>query len=182
MRRVPAWTVLAGLLLVMPCGGCGYTTHLALPGNLRTVYVKPFVNKINITNEVTDQSRYKIYRPLLESDVSNALIAAFQSDGNLRVATPQRADANLTGELVDFRRDPLRFDTGNNVEEYRLSVVVNVELRNAHTNTVIWREDSFTGDATFFITGAMAEVEPPALDRAVKDVARRIVERTVEGW
>ncbi len=182
MRRALQWMALACVMMVIPCGGCGYTTHVALPGNLRTVYVKPFANKIDITAEVTDRSRFKIYRPLLESDVSNAIIAAFQSDGNLRVATPQRADAVLTGELVDFRRDALRFDTSNNVEEYRLSVVVNAELRNARTGTVIWHEDNFIGDTTFFITGALAEVEPPALDRAVKDLARRIVERTVEGW
>lgn len=180
-RITRAMTV--GLLIVASVPvGCGYTTHSALPGNLRTVFVKPFVNRIDITAEVTDQSRFKIYRPLLESDISNAIIAAFQSDGNLRVATPQRADAVLTGELVDFRRDPLRYDRSNNVEEYRLSLVVNLELRNAHTNVVIWSEESFIGDATFFITGAMAEVEPPALDRAVKDLARRVVERTVEGW
>ena len=162
--------------------GCGYTTHSALPGNLRTVYVKPFLNKIDITAEVTDLSRFKIYRPLLESQISNAIIARYQADGNLRVATPQRADAILTGELVDFRRDALRFDRSNNVEEYRLSVVVNLELRNAHTNEVLWTEENFTGDATFFVTGALAGVEPPALDRAVKDLARRVVERTIEGW
>ena len=179
------WVRIAGVVLVAAAGvsaGCGYTTHSALPGNLRTVFVKPFVNRIDITAEVTDLSRFKIYRPLLESQISNAIIARYQADGNLRVATPQRADAILTGELVDFRREALRYDTGRNVEEYRLSVVVNLELRNARTNEVLWTEENFIGDATFFVTGGLAEVEPPALDRAVKDLARRVVERTVENW
>ena len=143
---------------------------------------KPFVNKVDITAEVTDQSRFKIYRPLLESQTSNAIIAQFQTDGNLRVANPTKADAILTGELMDFRRDALRFDRSNNVEEYRLSVVVNLELRDARRNTVIWTEENFIGDATYFVNGPLATVEPPALDRAVKDLARRVVERTVEGW
>ena len=184
-RHSGAWIKTAGLLAAAAgvwSSGCGYTTHSALPGNLRTVFVKPFINKIDITAEVTDLSRYKIYRPLLESQISNAIIARFQADGHLHVATPQRADAILAGELVDFRRDALRFNRSNNVEEYRLSVVVNLELRNARTNAILWTEENFTGDATFFVTGAMAEVEPPALDRAVKDLARRVVERTIEGW
>ena len=170
------------IFLALVLAGCGYTTHSALPGNLRTVYVKPFINKIDITTEVTDRSRYKIYRPLLESQISNTIISAFQADGHLRVASPQRADAVLMGELLDFRRDALRYDRNNNVEEYRLSIVVNLELRDAHSGQVIWDEQSFIGDTTFFVTGALAEVEPPALDRAVKDLARRVVERTVEGW
>ena len=162
--------------------GCGYTTHVALPGNLRTVYVKPFVNRIDITSEASDLTRFKIYRPLLESDISNAIIARFQADGTIRVANPQRADMILTGELIAFRRDALRFDNANNAEEYRLSVVVNLELRNARDGSILWTEESFIGDATFFVTGSLAESEPLALDRAVKDLARRVVERTVEGW
>jgi hypothetical protein len=62
-----------------------------------------------------------------------------------------------------------------------LNIVVDVRFYDRAGN-LIWQESRLTGDATYFATGTSAEVEAGALDRAMTDTARRIVERTVENW
>ena len=46
----------------------------------------------------------------------------------------------------------------------------------------MWEEKGFIGDATYFTSGTLAKTEDTALDEAVDDLARRIVERTIEWW
>lgn len=175
-------SLVAGCWLLVGVTGCGYSFRSNVPGHLRTVYIQPFQNKIDITSEVSDLNRFKIYRPLLETDVTNAVIKQYNFDGNLRVAGAQNADAMLVGELVDFRRDALRFSDSSNPEEFRLSIVVNLAFYDLHTHQLLWRETNFTGDTTFFVSGSLTESERKALDRAIEDLAKRVVERSVEGW
>jgi hypothetical protein len=162
--------------------GCGYTTRPGLAAHLRTVYIKPFANKTDITQIRSMDGRFPIYRHKMEVDLTEAVIDRYQFTGLLRPAGPERADCRLEGELVSFRRDPLRYNASQQVEEWRLNVVVNLRFIDQATNAVLWEEPSFTGDTTYFALGASAESEPAALDRAIKDLAKRIVERTVEDW
>jgi hypothetical protein len=57
-----------------------------------------------------------------------------------------------------------------------------VAFHDLRTNALLWEEERLTGDTTYFAIGANAESESQALARAVQDLARRIVERTVESW
>jgi hypothetical protein len=174
------WVLTASCWLLV--AGCGYTTRPGLASNLKTVYIKPFTNRIDVTRLTTGHERFPIYRHRMEVDITNAVINRFQFTGLLRPAGADRADCRLEGELVDFRRDALRYNASQQVEEWRLNVVVNVRLIDQSTQTVLWEEPNFTGDATYFALGTNAESETAALDRAITDLARRIVERTVENW
>jgi hypothetical protein len=92
------------------------------------------------------------------------------------------ADLILKGEVVDFRKDPLRYDNSDNVSEYRINLVVNISLWNKEENKLIWQENNFTGDTTYFATGTQSKTEDTAVTDALNDLSRRIVERTVEQW
>ncbi len=162
--------------------GCGYTARPGLVSYLKTVYIKPFVNKIDLAQLPTNYQRFPIYRHGMESDLTTAVINRFQFTGLMRPAGPTTADSRLEGELVAFRRDPLRYNASQQVEEWRLNVVVNLRFYDLHTNTLMWEEQGFTGDTTYFALGSNAESEAKALDRAMQDLARRVVERTVENW
>jgi len=146
------------------------------------VYIKPFVNKIDLTQLATDYQRFPIYRHGMESDLTTAIINRFQFTGLLRPAGPNDADSRLEGELVEFRRDALRYNASQQVEEWRLNVVVNLRFYDLHTDTLVWEEERLTGDTTYFALGSNAESEAKALDRTIQDLARRVVERTVENW
>lgn len=164
--------------------GCGYTTRSFVNPNIKTIYIKPFVNKIDITSELSENRRYKAYFPLLEVKISRAVVDRFIFDGNLRIGKPETADVILEGELIDYVRDPLRYEDSDNetVEEYRVSLVVNITLLDRGENKVLWEENSFIGDSTYFVSGASAKSEDSVLNDAVVDLARRIVERTIEDW
>jgi len=51
------------LVLTGVLAGCGYTTRSSIGGKYKTIYVTPFVNKIDITREGDVASKYKLYRP-----------------------------------------------------------------------------------------------------------------------
>ncbi len=174
------------LLLPAACGvlltSCGYTTRPGLASYLKTVYVKSFANKIDLTSLPTDREHFPVYRHGLETNVTTAVINRFQFTGLLRPSRSDTADARVEGEVLEFRRDALRYNASQQVEEWRLSVVANVRFYDLHTNTLAWEEDRLIGDTTYFELGANAESETTALDRAVNDLARRVVERTVENW
>jgi len=170
------------LLLALAVSGCGYTTRPGLAPHLKTVYVKPFTNKIDITQLTTGNERFPIYRHQMEVDLTNAVIDRYQFTGLLRPASAERADCRLEGDLVEFRRDALRYNASQQVEEWRLSLVVNLRFYDQNAKTLLWEEVRFTGDSTYFALGTNAESEAAALARATTDLARRMVERTVESW
>ncbi|OGX18346.1 MAG: hypothetical protein A3K83_06285 [Omnitrophica WOR_2 bacterium RBG_13_44_8b] len=170
------------LVYIFTFTGCGYTTRSMVSGNFRTIYIAPFVNKVDITKENYASDRHRIYKPTLETDITRAVTDKFLFDGNLRPYREETADLILKGELIEFRRDPLRYDENDNVLEYRINLVVNISLWDKRENKLAWEEKNFTGDTTYFTSGSSAKPEDTAVNDALSDLARRIVERTVEQW
>lgn len=168
--------------LVFTLTGCGYTTHSMVSNKFKTIYITQFANKVDITQETYSANKYRIYRPMLETDITRAVIDKFLFDGNLKPVKSESADLVLKGELMEFRRDPLRYTDSDEVEEYRINLVVNIGLWDNKENKLIWQENNFTGDTTYFVTGQAAKSETTALNDAISDLARRIVERVVEQW
>ena len=170
------------LVVLSPVTGCGYTTKTLLPENVHTVTVLPVKNAIDLSAEISDKDHFRVYRPGLEVDVTNAMINRFIFDGNLKVVKPDKADLVVEAKLIDYRRDVLRYNAGNEVEEYRLNVVLDVAVYQASDKKELWHESNLVGDTTSFVTGRRAVNEDEAVAKAVEDVARRVVEKTVELW
>ena len=168
-------------MLSAGCSYLGYTTRPGLPSGWRTVYIKPLINRIDITQLATNDQRFPIYRHRLEADLTNAVIDRFQFTGLLRPSSLSEADCRLEGELVGFTRDALRYNASQQVEEWRLNIALDMKFYDQRANTVVW-QDRIIGDTTYFALGTTAESEATALDRAITDVARRVVERSVENW
>lgn len=167
------------LALLLFSAGCGYTTRSMLASKYRTIYIPPFYSSIDITREVDVGNKYKIYRPGLETDITKTLTNKFLFDGNVRPSDMDKADLELKGELVEFRRDPLRYRENDEVDEYRLNLVVNISLWDKEENKMLWEEKSFTGDTSYF---PAQKSEDAAIRAALDDLARRIVARVVEEW
>ena len=159
-------------------GGCGYTTGSLLPSNYHAISIEPFKNKVGYLNENTRA----LYIPLLENKVHQAVISRFQADGHLKIANSDRADLILKGELTSFDRDELRLTDNQDVKEYRIRITVSLELIDPASSESSWSEPSFSGEATYFLTGPNAKSEAVALEEALTDLSRRIVERTIENW
>ncbi len=172
------WFIVFSLTSMVYFSGCGYTTKSILPKSIKTIYIEPFKNNINFT---TGTGR-NIYLPLLEIDVRNAVIDRFLFDGNLKIAKPEVANLILKGELNNYERSGLRYTDDDDVEEYRVHITFSFEMYNANNDEVSWTEPGFVGEATYFVSGPLATAEESAIDAAIVDLARRIVERTIEDW
>jgi hypothetical protein len=84
--------------------------------------------------------------------------------------------------VVEFRKDPFRYLDNDDVSEYRINLVVNISLWDSKTDKILWQENGFIGDSIYFVTGPQAQSESNAVVDALNDLARRVVERTVEDW
>jgi len=168
-------------MLLCALNGCGYTTKTILPDNIKTIQVDIFKNNIDITKEVSSKDKYEVYRPNLEVDLRDAVVNRIFLDGNLKVASKDFADAVLEGEILQYRKDPLRYQN-EVVQEYRISLVCDVKLISREDSKVLFQEENITGDSTYFTTGALQKTETSALSDAMSDLARRIVNRIVENW
>ncbi|MBU1726100.1 MAG: hypothetical protein KJ880_00490 [Candidatus Omnitrophica bacterium] len=162
--------------------GCGYTTRSAIQGEYKSIYVQGFINKVILTNSAYAENKYRIYRPFVETEITKYVTDKFLFDGNLKPVDEGIADLTLQGELIDFRKDPLRYDNDDNVLEYRVNLVINMRLIDNKTNKKLWEENGFTGDSSYFVSGQQATTEDDAVRSALADLSRRVVERTVEMW
>jgi hypothetical protein len=169
-------------VFALAISGCGYTTRSLLPSSYKTIYVDNFKNAIKLAAEQSNERMYRGYRPGMEITLTKAVIDKYLMDGNLRIAPPGQADLILKAELTDYNRSGIRYSANDNVEEYRIKLVVDMELIEAKTGRVVWSENGFAGETTYRTSGSLAESETAAIDAAVTDLARRIVERTVEAW
>jgi len=174
--------------LVFFVTGCGYTTRSMISDKYKSIYITPFLNKVDITRELDSGNKYKIYRPRLETDVTVAVTNRFLFDGNLRPLRKDSADLTLKGEVIEYRKDPLEYADNDEVSKYRMNLVVNVSLWDNKENKLVWEASGFTGYFEYFtneypltsVTRYSSDDTP--LTKALDDLARRIVERTVNEW
>lgn len=174
-------------LLTTVLSGCGYTTRSMLSGKYSTIYITPFLNKVDITQESYSASKYRIYRPMLETNITKRVINRYLFDGNLKLVKEEKADLVLKGELIEYRKDPLTYNAdSDDVSEYRINIYVNLSLWDMKENRLLWQENNYNGNSSYFTSIASNNVikvsEDVAVTNAIEDLARRIVERTVEQW
>jgi len=170
-------------LVVFGACGCGYTSRSCIYPTGTNIAIRPFANKINISDETSEHRRLISYFPLLETKVTNAVVDRFILDGNLKVSRLDNADLILEGEITRYQRDALQYSENNeDVKEYRVTIFVTISLRDAGTDKIVWQESNFAGDATYYSQGSLAKSETSAVESAISDLSRRIVERVVESW
>jgi hypothetical protein len=184
MKKLPVFLLAA--FCAASFAGCGYATHSAAYKKTTKIYIKPFENKVdlNINTEYSDRNPYRLYRAGMETKITDAIINRFLVDGYLKVVSKQDdADLVLSGALVNFDKQPLRYDQrSENVDEYRANIVVDMSLEDATQNKKVWSEKGFVGFFEYNQTGLNSVSEDAAITNAIADLAKRIVERTVEDW
>lgn len=169
-------------ILVMNLAGCGYTTSSLLPAHIKKIHISNFKNAIDIAEEDPNKPVYLTYKPRLEQDITRAIIDKFIFDGNLKIVRQEEADVELDGDLINFKREALRYDEADNVEQYRIVILVSIKLKDTVKNKVLWQYNSFAGSDEYFTSGSQSKSETVAINDAIDDLARRIVEQTIEIW
>lgn len=173
MKRVCyLWMVFS---LCLTFAGCGYTQHVVLPGGIQTITVPTFKNAI-------PAEQIYSYRAGLEMELTTAVIRRFNLDGNLRVASEDKADAKLEGAIIAYEQETLRRTSLDRPQELRLHLVVDLKLINLKTGQVIWHEPNFSGSTLFEPNDEQGARRISAATDAVSTLAKNIVDRVVEDW
>ncbi|MFZ5801897.1 MAG: LPS assembly lipoprotein LptE [Candidatus Omnitrophota bacterium] len=174
VKKIFAVGCLLGVLGVGGAG-CQYTSKTVLPSDMKTIYVRTVKNAILLGDLVA-------YEPGTEMEITNAVIRRLHQDGNLKVVSEDKADVILDMSLIRYEQEGTRFSRLENVQEYRLFVVMSLQLIERTTGHVLWEEPNFSGDTDYFV-GDMAEMSrDKATHQAIDRLARNIVDRIVEDW
>jgi outer membrane lipopolysaccharide assembly protein LptE/RlpB len=152
------------LLLILSLFGCGY--HLqgrgdTLPGGVRYVHVAILQNAT--------------LEPFLENAVTNALLdRLIRSPGVELVDTPDRADALLTGTIVQYSNGAMSYDGSDRIAEYRSHMTVEVALRHADNAQVLWKgRSSWMED---YVANADKALENDREQAAIEEIALRLAD------
>jgi len=170
MKHPLKYGLLLVFLAVFFLAGCaGYRLGSTLPPDIKTIYVPLFVNK---TRE-----------PLIENDATAATIAELQKDGSLKVVNVENADVILECTLDSVSLNPLRYNRSDVTKpnEYRMTIAASVTLKRIRNQEIV-SEASVVGEATFPFFGNLVAAKQSAMPQATEDLAKRIVEKTVEAW
>lgn len=181
-RKMNKIIIALSVIMMLTASGCGYTTSSLVSTQFKTIFVSNFKNSINVTAEQNELRMYRGYRPGMEIEITKAVRDAFLFDGNLKLASEGNADLILTSELTDYSREALRYDANDNIEEYRIKLIINMQLDDAKKGSPVWKEKGFAGETTYRTSGPGSKSESVAVKDAVSDLASRIVERTIEAW
>jgi len=171
---MPSRTVIPGLTLVLAAAftaGCaGYRVGSQLPPNVRRLHV-PTVE--NLTGE-----------PMIEQEVTRALIAEIQRDGALRIAPADQADAVLRMRVRRFDLAPIAYRRGlrSEPDEYRLTLEASFIVTRAGSDAVVAEHPFARGEGTALRTADFSAAKRSALPIAARDLARDVARKLVENW
>ena len=171
--------ILPGLLLSV-LSGCGYSAKALLPSHIKTISVAPFLNKIQTTGEVSEQQGFHIYRPGMEIKVTDAVTNRLLLDAGARIEPQGKSDAEISGQLIDYERQGLRFDAAFQIQEFRSVVTCRIKFQDLKKDKTFW-DETFTGDSSAFSEGPRAQSEDQAITNAIEDLAIRVAQRVATG-
>ena len=160
MRAAAALALAAALL----APGCGYTVGGTLPSHIKTIAVPIFHNS---TRE-----------PAVEGFITRAVVEAFSTNGRLRVVGSSQADAILEGDITGYSVSSIAFDQDANIRLYRLTVTVNLRMRDLRQSKVLFQQNHVQEQADFRVIGQVSQTisrEETALRSAATDIGRAIV-------
>jgi hypothetical protein len=168
MSRLPV--LLAATLLLGSAGCASYRLGSMLPADIRTVHMPTCVNQ---TTE-----------PLIEQDVTAAILSEIQMDGSLRIAPEDQADTVLKVTLTQFWLNPVAYaaDDSSTVNQYRMNIRAKFILQRRTSQSVVIDSPGVTGWYDFEFTGDMTSSKAIALRPAAEDLGRRIVNSIVQYW
>ncbi|MBD3404091.1 hypothetical protein GF420_14460 [candidate division GN15 bacterium] len=156
---------MALVLLILAVTGCGvYTFNPAGKSAIRTIAVERFDNN-------TDEFG-------LTDRLTEIVIDAFIADGNIKVVSPDAADALLQATLTSYRRVANEFDENDNVETYKILMDFSVSLIDADDQTEVWSE-AMPQEGIY---EAGSETEEDGQRRAGERLVQAIINRTTKSW
>jgi Lipopolysaccharide-assembly len=157
-------------LLVGGCGAYSFSSSL-LPSHIKTIGIPLMENR-------TD-------RRDLATALADSLTEAFIHDNTLKVVDERDADAVVEGTILEYNRAPFTYDANENVQTYRVEIVLEARFVDVRKNSVLWEEKHLSQWDTYnfvAVGGQPAETEETAIGRVLAKIRDDILNRSIQGW
>ena len=173
----PSSAVVAAFLaaVLLAAGGCGYALvgkASSLPENIKVVEFSTLENRTS--------------RVELEQRFSAAIARELVSRGRFRVqASPQGADAELSGAMLAFDLYPVAFDAQGRATNYQVRATARLSLKTLPEGKVLWENPAFTFRDNYEFSATAAtytDLENDAIDRVADRFAQSLVTSMLEGF
>ena len=162
--------VLLGALGAAGCGMYGFSSS-TLPSHIRSVAVPLPENRTN--------------RGDLATALADSLTEAFLDNQTLKVVAEKDADSVVEAVILEYRREPFTFDTQENVQTYRVEIVLEARFVDVRKNKVIWENKRLSQWDTYnfaSVGGQPAETEEIGIGRVVTKLTDDVINRTLQAW
>lgn len=170
----------AGLVLLLPLSGCGYSLSgrgSFLPAYIQSIGVPLFANATSV--------------PDVETRITDRVRSELSGRGRYRVF-PERTgvDALLVGEITGISLTPAAFDAQQQATRYVLTLVARIELTDLKTNKVLWSNPGMQFSEQYDVSTVSSALDPGAflrndvnaLDRLASEFARAAVSAMLEAF
>ncbi len=161
-------------MLILAFSGCGYTLvgQGSLPGHIKTMAIPTF------DNMTLEQG--------VEDVLTQAMIDVYVRGGKVKLVVENAADAVLIGTIRSYDDDEvIEFNEQNEPLKYRLTVTLDVELRDLTTDTSLWKTEGMQ-EITNFLSGPdynLADNDKQnALQELAEELAKKVFALSTEGF
>jgi len=170
-------TILASCILYLAScilTSCAY--HIAgkggnMPGNIATLSIPFFKNRIQ--------------KPDVETVITSALIEEFVKSEVAKVVE-EDAEAVINGVITGYELMPVSFNRNDVIQEYRVTIRVEVQLVRGSDGKVLWEDKNITDYEDFKVSAADVNAtktaEWDAVKKMARDTSRLIKERMLEDF
>lgn len=169
------WPFAVGLVpfLLLSCGYHLASRSTLIPRHVKTIAIPAFANAT---------TRYQLAQQL-SADLTREFIARTRYR---IVADPNAADAVLEGSVIQYMGYPVVFDpVTSRASTIQVHVILSVALRDRSSGAVLFTDPGLEIRERYELSvdqRAYLEESDPALRRASREAARRIVSSLLEGF
>lgn len=170
-RPWPSLPTRVAALVLCAVSGCGYSFSARTNPHIQTIAVPIFENKT--------------LEKGIEQQLADGITDAFLADKKLRVVEEKDADSVILGSIEHYQRTPYSYDRDQNVQEYKVEIIMRVAYEDRKKSKVLWEESAMRPWGTYSVSSSLpdgVEEEGAAVERAIAQAAQDILIKTVQGW
>lgn len=165
IRSLGQWGITVALAGAL--SGCGYSSQRPFPENVRTIHVPVFHSRE--------------FRRGLEFQLTEAVKKRVEQDTPFRLAHRDRADTELTGEILEVRQAALADDFRTDLpRELSALVIVRYHWKDLRSGEVLAERELAPMRVDYI--PAVGEDFFEAGQESLEDLAERIVESMMTDW
>jgi len=165
--RRPFGSILPVALVGSLVGGCGYSTQRPFPSDIQTVYVEMFQSKE--------------FRRELEFRLTEAVVKRIEMDTPYRIAPRQKADAILSGEILEVKNRTFGDDfKTDQPREIGSTIAIRFRFQDMRSGDTLVERPRFVYQTSYI--PPVGETFTEGMTRGLDGLAEAIVESMESDW